>query len=145
MAVKQESRELAIAAARAADAKQAEEVVALDVHDLIVITDYFVIASGSSDRQVKTIAEEIERALRERLAAKPLRREGETEARWILLDYVDIVVHVFADEEREYYSLERLWLDAPRLDWSGSGEALGGGAEDADGAASSTISRAEGP
>ncbi len=117
-----ESRDTALAAASAASSKQASEIVILDVHDLIVITDYFVLATGSSDRQVKTIVEEVEKALRE-LGRKPVRREGQTEARWVLLDYVDVVVHVFAPEEREYYSLERLWADAPRLPWEEDGVA----------------------
>ncbi len=110
------SRELAVAAARAAAAKQAEDVVILDVRDLIVITDAFVICSGTTERQIRTIVEEIERSLR-RLGHRPVRREGEHEARWVLLDYVDIVVHVFAPEERGYYELERLWRDAPRVAW----------------------------
>jgi ribosome-associated protein len=111
-----QSRDVAIAAARAAAAKQATDVVILDVHEVIVITDFFVIATGSSDRQVKTIVDEVEKALREQ-GVKPVRREGETEGRWVLLDYIDVVVHVFAEEERDYYSLERLWSDAPRVDW----------------------------
>ena len=111
-----ESREAAVAAARAAAAKQATDVMILDVGSVIVITDFFVIATGSSDRQVKTIVDEVEKALRDR-GVKPVRREGETEGRWVLLDYVDMVVHVFAEEERDYYSLERLWSDAPRVPW----------------------------
>jgi ribosome-associated protein len=110
----QSSRSDALAAAHAAAGKQARDIAILDVRGLIVITDYFVICSGSSDRQVSTIVDEIEHSLRDR-DRKPLRREGETEARWILLDYVDVVVHVFAEEEREYYDLERLWRDAPRV------------------------------
>lgn len=110
------SRELAIAAARAAASKNAQGVVVLDVADLIVITDHFVIASGATDRQVRTIAEEIERSLRE-AGVKPVRREGEREARWVLLDFVDVVIHVFRREEREYYGLERLWRDAPVVAW----------------------------
>ena len=101
------SRETAVAAARAAADKQAEHVVILDVHELIVITDLFVVCTGTSDRQVKTIVEEVEKALRG-LERKPVRREGEQESRWVLLDYVDVVVHVFAPEEREFYDLERL-------------------------------------
>jgi ribosome-associated protein len=115
-----ESREAAVAAARAAAAKQAEHIAILDVHGLIVITDYFVICSGTSERQVKTIVEEVETSLRG-LDRRPVRREGETEGRWVLLDYVDVVVHVFADEEREYYDLERLWRDAPRHAWQDEG------------------------
>lgn len=118
------SRELATLAARAASAKQARDVAVLDVRDLIVITDYFVIASGTNDRQVRTIAEEIERAVRER-GLKPVRREGEREGRWVLLDFVDFVVHVFLDEERRYYGLERLWADAPSVGW-GAQAASGG-------------------
>jgi ribosome-associated protein len=121
----EESRELAVAAARAAAAKQARDIAILDVHGLIVITDYFVICSGGTDRQVRTIVEEIERAVRE-LGRKPLRREGETESRWVLLDYVDVVVHVFAEEEREYYDLERLWRDAPRVALEDRGQAAAG-------------------
>ena len=120
-----ESREVAIAAARAATTKQAEHIAILDVHELIVITDYFVICSGGTDRQVRTIVEEVERALRD-LDRKPLRREGETESRWVLLDYVDVVVHVFAEEEREYYDLERLWRDAPRVELEDRGHAAAG-------------------
>jgi len=122
----EESREAAVAAARSASAKQAESVAILDVHGLIVITDYFVIASGETERQVRTIVEEVEKALRE-LGRKPVRREGETEGRWVLLDYVDVVVHVFAEEEREYYDLERLWRDAPRVEWNVNGAARSSG------------------
>jgi len=119
------SKEVAVAAARAAASKQGAGIAILDVHDLIVITDYFVIASGSSDRQVKTIVEEVEKALRAQ-GVRPVRREGETENRWVLLDYVDVVVHVFAEEEREYYDLERLWRDAPRPAWAEPGAASSG-------------------
>ncbi len=123
--VLEESREAALTAARAASAKQAEDVVVIDVSQIIVITDYFVICSGTSDRQVKTIAEEVEKALKGD-DRRPVRREGETEARWILLDYVDFVVHVFAQPERDYYELERLWLDAPRVNWEESEAASSG-------------------
>jgi ribosome-associated protein len=120
-----ESRAIALVAARAAAAKQAEDVAILDVHDLIVITDYFVICSGRSEPQVKTIVEEVEKAVRE-LGERPIRREGQAEARWVLLDYIDVVVHVFAEEEREYYDLERLWRDAPRVVVNGEGVASSG-------------------
>jgi ribosome-associated protein len=122
----EESREAAVAAARAAAAKQAEHITILDVHGLIVITDYFVICSGTTERQVRTIVEEIEKALRD-LGRKPARREGETERRWVLLDYVDLVVHVFTEQEREYYDLERLWGDAPRSAWEDEGIASSSG------------------
>ena len=122
----EESRQAAVAAARAAAAKQAEHITILDVHGLIVITDYFVICSGATERQVRTIVEEIERALRD-LGRKPVRREGESERRWVLLDYVDLVVHVFTEQEREYYDLERLWGDAPRSAWEEEGVASSSG------------------
>jgi len=90
-------------------------VVAFRVAELLVITDYFLIATGASDRQVGAVAEGIEDALRE-AGARPIGREGEREQRWILLDYGDFVVHVFRPDEREFYRLEKLWSDAPRLD-----------------------------
>jgi ribosome-associated protein len=90
--------------------------VVLDVRDLIGITDFFVIATGGTDRQVRTIAEEIQAAVRSE-GGKPIRREGEAEGRWVLLDYEDFVVHVFHDEERSFYGLERLWGDAAQVPW----------------------------
>ena len=111
------SREVAALAAKAAASKQATHIVVLDVHELIVITDFFVICTASSQRQVKTVIEAIEDSIRE-LGEKPIRREGEREAGWWLLDYIDVVVHVFGEEERDYYDLERLWKDAPRLEWN---------------------------
>jgi ribosome-associated protein len=115
------SRELAVAAARAAASKNARDILILDVSELIVITDYFIIASGGSDRQVKTVAEEIERSVAS-LGVKPVRREGEREGHWVLLDFVDFVAHVFRDQEREYYGLERLWRDAPTVAWEAGDE-----------------------
>ena len=99
-------------AAAAASSKKGERIVILDVSKQLVITDYFVICSGNTDRQVRTIADEVEKRLLEDASLKPYRREGKTEGRWILLDYVDFVVHVFQTEDREYYNLERLWADA---------------------------------
>jgi ribosome-associated protein len=110
------SRELATIAARAAASKKGRDIVVLDVRDLIVITDYFLICSGTSDRQVRTLAQEIENAVRGR-GLKPVRREGEREGRWVLLDFVDFVAHVFTDDQRQYYELERLWSDAPTVEW----------------------------
>ncbi len=100
-------------AAQAASSKKAERIVILDVSELLVITDHFLICSGNNERQVRTIAEAVERGLLAEHSIKPFRREGQREGRWILLDYVDFVVHVFAPEERDYYDLERLWADAP--------------------------------
>lgn len=117
-------REMAILAARAAAGKQGEDVTILDVRDLISITDYFVIASGSTDRQVATIAEEVTRALKER-GVRPVHREGESGARWLLLDYPDFLVHVFHQEERDFYRLENLWADAPIVDWEDAASPAG--------------------
>jgi len=103
---------LVLEAAEAASAKKAERIVILDVSEQLVITDYFLICSGNTQRQVRTIADEVERRLGEAHRLKPFRREGEREARWVLLDYVDFVVHVFHTDDREYYDLERLWSDA---------------------------------
>ena len=106
---------LVLEAATAASAKKAERIVILDVSKQLVITDHFVICSGNTHRQVRTIADEIERQLLEKHRVKPYRREGEREGTWILLDYVDFVVHVFRKEERDYYELERLWSDAEKI------------------------------
>jgi ribosome-associated protein len=107
--------ELARVAAEAAAEKKAADVVVLRVAELLVVTDYFVIATGANDRQVKVIADEVEEQLR-LVGVKPVGREGETEATWILLDFGDLVVHVFQPAEREFYRLEKLWSDAPRMD-----------------------------
>ncbi|MBT8202594.1 MAG: ribosome silencing factor [Acidimicrobiia bacterium] len=110
-----ETEALARAAAIALDDKKAQDVVVLDVHELLVITDIFVIASGGSRRQVQALIDAVEDSLRG-IDRKPLRREGEEDAQWVLLDYGDVVVHVFDHPTRAYYDLERLWGDAPRLD-----------------------------
>ncbi|NEE00857.1 ribosome silencing factor [Phytoactinopolyspora halotolerans] len=107
--------QLAFAAAEAAADKLADEIVAFDVSDQLAITDAFVVCSAPNDRQVRAIVEAIEERLR-MLEAKPVRREGEREGRWVLLDYVDIVVHVQHAEERSYYALERLWKDCPVIE-----------------------------
>jgi ribosome-associated protein len=104
--------ELVHVAARAASDKLAEDILAFDVSDQLVITDAFLICSAGNERQVRSIVEEIEDKLRE-AGAKPVRREGEREGRWVLLDFVEIVVHVQHTEERTFYALERLWRDCP--------------------------------
>jgi ribosome-associated protein len=104
--------ELVHIAARAASDKLAEDILAFDVSDQLVITDAFLLCSAGNDRQVRSIVEEIEDKMRE-AGAKPVRREGERDGRWVLLDYVEIVVHVQHTEEREFYALERLWRDCP--------------------------------
>ena len=106
------ARELANLAAVAADSKQAEDIVALDVTGPLPLTDIFLIATGRNERNVVAIAGEIEDKMIE-AGVKTLRREGRAEGRWILLDFGDLVVHVFHEEDRAYYSLERLWKDCP--------------------------------
>jgi len=101
-------------AATAAAEKKATDVVAMYVAETLVVTDYFLIATGSNDRQVHAIADSIEDALRE-AGVKPRGREGERELKWVLLDYGDFVVHVFQPDERGFYRLEKLWSDAPSL------------------------------
>ena len=104
--------ELVHAAARAASDKLGQHIIAFDVSEQLVITDAFLLSSATNDRQVKSIVDEIEDKLRE-IGAKPIRREGERDGRWVLIDYAEIVVHVQHEEEREFYALERLWRDCP--------------------------------
>jgi ribosome-associated protein len=102
-------------AARAASDKLAQHIMAFDVSDQLAITDAFVLASATNDRQVKAIVDEIEEKLRD-FGVKPIRREGERDGRWVLIDYGDIVVHVQHEEERQFYALERLWRDCPLIE-----------------------------
>jgi len=106
-------------AAGAASSKTADSTVVLDVGDLLGITDHFVITSGSNVRQVRTIADEIELRVKEQGGGSPRYIEGLDDARWVLLDYGQFVVHVFLAEARRYYDLERLWADAPRVEQAG--------------------------
>jgi ribosome-associated protein len=114
VAASERARELLRVAALAADSKQGEDLVALDVSGPLPLTDVFLLATGRNERNVVAIAGEIEDKLIE-AGAKPLRREGRSEGRWVLLDFGDLVVHVFHEEDRMYYSLERLWKDCPVL------------------------------
>ncbi|PXY20410.1 ribosome silencing factor [Prauserella sp. PE36] len=125
-----EARDLATAAAHAAADKKATDVVVLDVSERLVITDAFVIASAPNERQVGAIVDNVEEKLRLN-GHKPVRREGTREGRWVLLDYVDVVVHVQHDEERSFYGLERLWKDCPRIEVEGlDGESAPRSADD---------------
>lgn len=110
------SAELANMAAGAIDDKKGTDIAILDVSDLLQIVDAFVIATGSNRRQVQTLAESVDEQLRE-MGRRPIRQEGKTEGEWVLLDYGDVVVHLFQPEARDYYSLERLWGDAPKIAW----------------------------
>ncbi len=107
--------ELVHAAARAAADKLATDLLAFDVSEQLAITDAFLLVSGANDRQVKAIVDEVEDKLRE-VGAKPIRREGERDGRWVLIDYGEIVVHVQHTEERQFYALERLWRDCPVIE-----------------------------
>ena len=112
MSATETAREMAILAAQGAADKQGQNIVIIDVSDRLAITDCFVIASGASDRQVGAIVDAVEEKLRA-AGHKPARREGQRDGRWVLLDYVDVVVHVQHAEERVFYALERLWRDCP--------------------------------
>lgn len=115
-----EAVRIAQVAARAADEKLASDVVVLDVSEQLVITDCFVIASAPNERQVNSIVDNVEEKLR--LAGhKPVRREGAREGRWVLLDYVEVVVHIQHSDERDFYGLERLWKDCPQVPVDGLG------------------------
>lgn len=109
-----EAVEAALAAAAALDDKKGLDLALLDISELLVVTDVFVIASGTSNRHVRTLGDEVELQLKE-LGRQPHRREGREHSRWLLLDYGDLVIHVFDQETRDYYQLERLWADAPTI------------------------------
>jgi ribosome-associated protein len=117
MTASAEARETALLAAQAAADKLATDVSIVDVSERLAITDAFVLASAPNERQVQAIVDEVEERLR-RYGVKPVRREGMAEARWVLLDFVDVVVHVQHAEERAYYALERLWKDCPTIPFS---------------------------
>ncbi|MFM7211517.1 MAG: ribosome silencing factor [Actinomycetota bacterium] len=114
MAASAEALELAQQAAEAAEDKLASDIVAIDVSQYLVITDVFLLCTAANDRQVRAVVDAVEERL-QRLGSKPLRREGEKEGRWVLLDFGDIVVHVQMAEERVHYALERLWKDCPTI------------------------------
>jgi ribosome-associated protein len=112
-----DSDALARTAAQAADEKKAENTIVLDVGELLQITEYFVVTGASNRRLVRTIVEAIEEEIRLQHDRSPVRVEGLSELQWVLIDYGDVVVHVFIDEMRTYYEIERLYRDVARLDW----------------------------
>ncbi len=114
-------RRWAHVAAEAADDKKATDTVILDVGDVLSITDLFVITSGTNARQVRTIADEIEKQLKEQVDVAPVRTEGRRDLTWVLLDYGPLVVHVFSEEMRRFYDIERLYRDVPKERWVSSG------------------------
>lgn len=115
MAANERAIELAQAAALAAGSKLGQDIVALDVSGQLALTDVFVIASAPNERQVNAVVDAVQEKLLE-LKAKPLRREGHHESRWVLLDFSDIIVHVMHTEDREFYALEKLWKDCPTVE-----------------------------
>lgn len=110
------AKEKALRIARLLDEKKATDIKILELKDLTIITDYFVICSGESTTQVKALSEHVEQKMEEE-GIRPLGIEGYSYAHWVLLDYGDVIVHIFLDEQRYYYDLERLWLDAPRVSY----------------------------
>lgn len=116
MTASERAAQLVRIAAEAAGDKLADDILAYDVSEQLVITDAFVLCSAPSDRQVRAIVDEVERRLREDAGAKPVRREGEREGRWVLLDYAEIIVHIQHEEDRMFYALERLWKDCPLIE-----------------------------
>ena len=110
----------AVLAARAADAKKGDDIVVLDVGDIIGIVETFVITSAPNTRLVRTIVDEVEKQLFDQTGVKPRSVEGLDDMSWVLLDYGDLVVHVFLEPTREFYGLERLWTDAARIAWDGA-------------------------
>lgn len=108
---------LACIAAQAADEKQGNNTIVLDVGDVLVIAELFVVTSGSNPPQVRTIANEVSARIRERLGISPLHSEGIAEQQWILLDYGDVVIHIFAEPTRQFYEIERLYTDVPVVNW----------------------------
>ena len=108
---------LAKVAARAADAKLGENTLILDVRDLLSVVDAFVITEGRNQRQVDTLVDEIEAATKATYGRGPITIEGRNDGTWVLMDYGDVLVHVFLDETRAFYDLEHLWSSAPRIAW----------------------------
>ncbi|MEL6893972.1 MAG: ribosome silencing factor [Actinomycetota bacterium] len=116
------SEALAVRAARIADDKKATDVLVLDVGDVLSIAGYFVVASASNPRLVRTVAEEVEAGLKAEFDRAPVRTEGMREQQWILVDYGDVVVHVFHETQRQFYAIERLYGDVPRVRWQRADE-----------------------
>jgi len=112
-------------AARAASDKKGTDIAVLDVGDIISITEAFVLVSGSNTRLVRTIVDEVERALKDSDGEGPRAVEGLDDATWVLMDYGDVIVHVFQNETRDYYDLDRLWADAPAVNWEPVGQSSG--------------------
>ena len=115
--IDEEARDLAVSAAQIADAHHANDVMVLHVGDVLALTEYFVIASASNKRLVGAIVEEVEAQLKVLLDRAPIRVEGVRENQWVLVDYGDVIVHVFLGEIRDFYEIERLYTDVPKIEW----------------------------
>lgn len=116
--IDEDARQLAVRAAQVADAEHATDVMVLHVGDVLGVTEYFVIASASNRRLVNAIVDDIEAQLKDDLGRAPLRVEGFREQQWVLIDYGDVIVHVFLAEIRDFYEIERLYTDVPKIDWT---------------------------
>ncbi|MFW2334208.1 ribosome silencing factor [Ilumatobacter sp.] len=121
--IDREARELAVSAARFGDALKATDILVLHVGDVLAVTEYFVVMSGSNRRLVDALVDDVEARVREASGRSPVRVEGARENQWVLVDYGDVVVHVFLSEIREFYEIERLYTDVPKVDWAGDGSA----------------------
>lgn len=120
--IDQEARDFAVEAARVIDAAHGSDILVLQVGDVIALTEYFVIVGASNRRLVDAIVEDVEAKLREQTGRSPIRTEGVREQQWVLIDYGDVIIHVFLGEVRDFYEIERLYTDVPRIDWqSGAG------------------------
>ena len=111
-------KELAVVAAKALDEKKGREIAAIEITDLTTLADYFVIATGSSNTQINALSDAVEKAMLEQAGENPLHREGHRDGTWVLLDYGSVAVHIFSEEARDFYQLERLWSDGKPLDLS---------------------------
>jgi ribosome-associated protein len=116
--IDREARDLAIAAARFGDALKASDIVVLQVGDVLALTEYFVVMSASNKRLVDALVDEIEARVRDATGRSPVRVEGARENQWVLIDFGDVIVHVFLSEIRDFYEIERLYTDVPKVDWA---------------------------
>ena len=122
--IDQEARDLAVRTARIADSMKANDILVLHVGDVLALTEYFVVASAPNRRLVDAVVEEVEAQVREATGRSPIRVEGAREHQWVLIDYGDVIVHVFLTEIREFYEIERLYNDVPKVDWNGDSGGL---------------------
>jgi ribosome-associated protein len=122
--IDQEARDLAVRTARIADAMKASDILVLHVGDVLALTEYFVVASAPNRRLVDAVVEEVEAQVRQATGRSPIRVEGAREHQWVLIDYGDVIVHVFLTEIREFYEIERLYNDVPKVDWDDGSDGL---------------------